>query len=98
MNQNTGQYYATSKRAYLSSTFNEQIYAALIGSKISGTISKQASEPFEYLVKETGETIMLNHRWIYVPEALEELQNQQNSKDALFVSVDSFKKTRAFEH
>lgn len=98
MSQTTGQYYATSKRAYLSSTFNAQTCEALIGSQIPGMISKQPCEPYEYLVKETGESIIVNHRWIYVPEAIADLQQQQSNKEALFMPVDSFQKSQAFEH
>ena len=98
MSQTTGQYYATSKRAYLSSTFNAQTCETLLGSQLPGSIAKQPCEPYEYLVKETGETVELNHRWVYVPEALAELQQQQSNKDALFMSVDSIQKKHAFEH
>ncbi|MDD4993318.1 MAG: hypothetical protein PHR83_13920 [Paludibacter sp.] len=98
MSQTTGQFYATSKRAYLSSTFNAQACEALLGTKIPGEIEKQPCEPYPYLVKETGETMILSHRWIYVPEVVADLQQQQSNKEALYMSVDSFQKTPAFEH
>jgi hypothetical protein len=98
MSQTTGQFYATSKRAYLSCTFNALTCEALLGTKIPGAIEKQPCEPYPYLVKETGETMILNHRWIYTPEAVADLQQQQSNKEALFMSVDSFQKTPAFEH
>ncbi|MNY46755.1 hypothetical protein D3C86_1819660 [compost metagenome] len=33
-----------------------------------GNIRKMDSEPYEYTVKETGEIIMLTHRYVYQPE------------------------------
>ena len=33
-----------------------------------GSIIKEDCEPFEYVVKETGEEITLSHRWVYVTE------------------------------
>ena len=65
----TGQFYATAKKAYISSTFDEQTCKALMGSEIAGTVEKQECEPYEYTVKDTGEVILLTHRYMYVPEA-----------------------------
>lgn len=67
--QNTGNLYATAKKASIPSTFDEATCIALIGTEISGNIQKKACEPYEYTVKETGEVIVLNHRYIYVPES-----------------------------
>lgn len=64
----TGQYYATAKRANISSTFDEETCKALIGTDMPGNIRKMDSEPYEYTVKETGEIIMLTHRYVYQPE------------------------------
>ncbi|MNF12370.1 hypothetical protein D3C80_2138270 [compost metagenome] len=33
-----------------------------------GNIRKMDSEPYEYTVRETGEIIMLTHRYVYQPE------------------------------
>ncbi|RXM44961.1 hypothetical protein [Flavobacterium sp. YO12] len=64
----TGQYYATAKRANISSTFDEETCKALLGTDMPGSIKKMDSEPYEYTVKETGEIIMLTHRYVYQPE------------------------------
>jgi len=68
----TGNYYATAKRAYLPSTFTREVCESLIGTQMPGGIVKEVCEPFNYVIKETGEEITLNHRWVYKSE--EELQ------------------------
>lgn len=68
LSQKTNQYYATAKKTFISSTFDEQTCQALIGTEMPGNIQKQECEPYEYLVKETGESIILQHRFVYVPE------------------------------
>ena len=64
----TGNFYATAKRAFIPSTFDEQVCTGLIGTEMPGNIIKEDCEPFEYVVKETGEEITLSHRWVYVTE------------------------------
>jgi predicted nucleotide-binding protein (sugar kinase/HSP70/actin superfamily) len=64
----TGQYYATAKKANISSTFDEETCKALLGTDMRGNIRKMDSEPYEYTVRETGEIIMLTHRYVYQPE------------------------------
>jgi hypothetical protein len=64
----TGQYYATAKRANISSTFDEETCKALLGTDMPGNIVKMDSDPYEYTVRETGEIIMLTHRYVYQPE------------------------------
>jgi len=81
MSQQTGQYYVTAKRAFIPSTFNEEVCASLVGSKIPGSIAKQECEPFEFVVKETGEVVTLSQRWMYVPEPSElETKSKANSE------------------
>lgn len=65
--KSTGNFYATAKKAYVPSTFDEAICKGLIGTQMDGKIQKQDCEPFEYTVKETGEVIELSHRYVYVP-------------------------------
>jgi hypothetical protein len=63
--QTSNQFYATAKKAFISSTFDEQTCKALIGTEMSGSVVKQDCEPYEYVVKDTGEVITLNHRYVY---------------------------------
>lgn len=66
--KSTSMFYATAKKAIIPSTFDEATCKGLIGTQISGSIEKQECEPYEYVVQETGEEIILSHRWIYVAE------------------------------
>ena len=63
----TNQFYATSKRAFISSTFDELTCKSLIGTEMLGSVVKQECEPFHYVVKETGEELTLTHRYVYEP-------------------------------
>lgn len=64
----TGNFYATAKRASITSTFDEETCKSIIGTQIPGSIKKVECEPYEYTIKETGEIITLNHHWTYLPE------------------------------
>lgn len=64
----TGQYYATSTKAFIASTFDEDTCKALVGTEFPGSVIKQKCEPYEYSIKETGEIITLSHRYVYLPE------------------------------
>lgn len=64
----TDRYYATVKKCSISSTFDEETAKMMIGERIPGTIQKQSCEPYPYVVKETGEVLELNFRWVYLPE------------------------------
>lgn len=67
----TGQYYATVKKATVSTTFDEETCKGLIGSKMAGKIVKITTEPYQYTIKESGETISLEHKYIYLPDGVE---------------------------
>lgn len=78
----TGLFYATSKKAFISSTFDETTCKALIGTQMAGNVQKVECEPYEYVSKDTGEVMTLHHRYIYVPEA--PVQNATASKSVNF--------------
>lgn len=67
----TNQYYATAKKATVSTTFDEDTCRGLIGSEFPGKISKIQTEPYSYTVKESGEILTLTHRYVYLPEDIE---------------------------
>ncbi len=79
LSQISNRYYATAKKAYISSTFDEQTCQALIGTEMQGKIIKEECEPFDYVIKETGEEITLSHRWVFVPEGAEEPKKPEMS-------------------
>jgi|SRR5690625_744790 len=65
----SGRFYATARRTSIPSTFNETTCQQLIGKEIPGKIVKVDSEPYEYEIPESGEVIMLSHRWEYRQES-----------------------------
>ena len=79
----TQQYYATAKRALLSTTFGEETCKGLIGTKMPGKISKITTEAYQYTIRETGEEITLNHRHVYLPEDVE------SEEEALAMELES---------
>ena len=79
LSQKTGNYYATVKKAYLSCAFDEQVCQSLIGSELTGSIEKQECEPYEYTVKDTGEVLLLTHRYTYLTSTNNPLAPQTQS-------------------
>lgn len=67
----TGQFYATAKRASVTCTFDEETCKSIIGTEMPGRIVKIETEPYAYVIKETGEEIALQHRYVYLPEGVE---------------------------
>lgn len=67
VSQNTGRYYATVRKCWISSTFNEAICKMMIGKTMPGIIHKVACEPYEFTIPETGEVISRQHRYEYAP-------------------------------
>ena len=66
--QETSRWYATAKRASITSTFDGATCQNLIGQQIPGSIQKVSCEPYEFVVKDTGEILTLTHRWVYAKE------------------------------
>jgi hypothetical protein len=89
--QNTGKFYVTAKKAFISSTFDEETCKALIGTEMEGSIVKTTCEPFEYTVKETGEIIVLNHKYVYMPDS-EVPSSEDKAIQRLLADENSFSK------
>lgn len=66
---NTGQFYATVRKTLIASTLDEETCKALLGTELPGSIAKVSCAPYEYTIKETGEITVLNHKYVYEPEA-----------------------------
>ena len=65
----SGKFYATQRRCFVSSTFTEVEAASLIGTKMPGEIVRIESESYEFTVKSTGEVLILQYSYGYVPKA-----------------------------
>src|SRR5687767_8375543 len=63
-----GNYYATVKKASLPTTFDEATCLSLSGTELPGSIQRVECEPYSYAIPETGEMIVLTHRYVYVED------------------------------
>ncbi|NDI98709.1 hypothetical protein GWA97_06445 [Flavobacterium sp. LaA7.5] len=87
----TGQFYATARKATITSTFDEPTCQALIGTEMAGKIVKAECEPYEYTIRDTGEVITLSHRFMYEPEdAKADVTTTGKSVNKSQVTLDSF--------
>ena len=66
--QETGQMYVTARKSSISSTFDELTCQSLIGTELPGSIEKVNCNPYEYTIRDTGEVIVLSHKFQYVEE------------------------------
>ncbi|GGH38415.1 hypothetical protein IA57_04730 [Mangrovimonas yunxiaonensis] len=74
--QRTGRIYFTTRTSTVPTIFDEATCKAAIGTSFNGTIKKVPCDPYEYTIKDTGETIMLDYRWEYVDDTLELVERQ----------------------
>lgn len=89
----TGNFYATAKKAFIPATFDESTCKALVGTQMQGEIIKEECEPYEYVNKESGEVIMLSHRYVYVQKVVSENVNSEKPfYDNFKPDVDTFSK------
>jgi hypothetical protein len=66
--QNTGRFYATTRRCRIYSTFDEATAMRMLGSEMPGKIVRVPCDPYVYTIPETGQEIQLGHTWDYVPD------------------------------
>ncbi len=64
----TGKVYLTARTVWVPTTFNLAFASMLVGKQMPGTVKKQACQPYEYTIPETGETISLAYQFVYDPE------------------------------
>ena len=82
----TGKFYVTSKKDSISSTVDELTCKALIGTELPGKVEKVECAAYEYTIKDTGEVIVLTHRFDYVEEEKATAPKVEKSK----TTVDEF--------
>lgn len=75
--QETGQMYITARKSSISTTFDELVCQSLIGTELPGNIEKVNCNPYEYTIRDTGEVIVLSHKFQYVEEV------KQTAKSAM---------------
>jgi hypothetical protein len=75
-----GRFYATARKTSISATFDQATCKMMIGRTLPGSIIKQACEPYDYTIQQTGEVIQLSHRYGYSPSG--------SNEDAVFDNHD----------
>ena len=88
----TGKFYATARKAFVPSTFDELTCKALIGTQMAGTIIKESCEAYEYIDQATGEMVVLTHRYEYSQNETPMVNNQKPVFENFTPSVDVFSK------
>lgn len=63
----TGQFYATARRCYISSTFDETTAKLMVGKQIEGSIQRVGCDPYDYTINGTGEVITIAYKYEYAP-------------------------------
>lgn len=63
----TGRHYATLRKCWMSTTFDEASCKMILGKKMPGIIIKEECDPYSFVMEETGEEITMNYRNVYQP-------------------------------
>ncbi len=65
-----------------------------------GKIIKEECEPFDYVIKETGEEITVSHRWVFAPEDLPApaISNTPKATETLQPKVEQFSQNGVMEY
>lgn len=74
--QNTGKFYATSRKCRIPSTFTADVAKLMVGKTLDGDIVRVEVDLYEYAVSSTGEVIKLAHSYSYRPAGSMELLGQ----------------------
>jgi len=70
----TGSSYLKANTVSLPTTFDEKTCIAMLDSDLPGSIQKVETEPYEYTIQETGEVILLTHRYEYCDDEMPTVQ------------------------
>ncbi len=72
--QNTGRFYATTKRSFMFAAMDEATAQGLIGSKMPGSIERVPCDPYDYTIPDTGEVVRLAYSYQYRPDGIEKAE------------------------
>jgi hypothetical protein len=76
----TGKLYFSARKASVPCTFDESICEELVGTAFEGKIIKVPCEPYQYTIEDTGETIERTHRYEFINEELELVEEHMISE------------------
>lgn len=92
--QNTGRFYATVRRSFISTTFDLPTAKMFIGKTLPGQIIRQECEPYEFTIPDTGEVVTLNYSYQYSPETKPQTEakpviSQQKDADTILAELEA---------
>lgn len=73
--QKTGRMYFTARKSTVPTTFDEKVCKSVLGTRFNGEVKRIECDPYEYTIESTGEVIELSHRWEYVDDDLQLLND-----------------------
>ena len=79
--QSTGNFYATVRKCSIPSTFEENIAKMMIGQQIEGDIVRVEADPYDFVNKQTGEVMTLQHSFAYRPKGSIEVIGETKVQD-----------------
>lgn len=88
--QESGKFYATVRTCSISSTFDVNTAALMVGKQMPGSIVKEQCEPYDYTIPDTGEVIKLTHRYTYSPVEQTVLQQKPTLVVPVIPNVNVF--------
>ncbi|WP_223032683.1 hypothetical protein [Hanstruepera marina] len=77
----TDRMYFTARTATVPCTFNKVTCKQLLGTEMPGIIKRVETDPYEYVIPQTGELVTLSHRNEYVSEENEIVHKNVVEKD-----------------
>lgn len=77
----TGRNYLTAKNATVPTTFSRSICESLIGTTLEGKVKKMECDSYDFTPKDSDEVITLSHRYEFVTEESETLENNVVDKE-----------------
>lgn len=80
----TGRLYLTARTATVATTFNEVTCKTLVGSTLNGNVKKVNCDAYDYTVPESGEQLLLTHRYEYISEEEEIVNKNVMPKEKVF--------------
>lgn len=79
--QNTGRFYATTRRCFMYAAMDESTAKALVGTQMPGTIERVSADPYDYIIPGTSEVRRLSYTYQFRPdEAAETFEFTQSKR------------------
>ena len=67
--QSTGNFRAVVSKCEIAASFPEEVAKLVVGTQMPGQIVRgQSKEPYTITDRQTGEQLVMTHRWSYLPE------------------------------